>query len=395
MREKSVYFILSILSAIFLCGCGAPIQFSADSEGEPSYVSVLDSRGDDERKKVNRKTNKSDDERKKVNRKTNKSDDKEEANFVKVVTDTLVSKPLASSSERKPEWVQNLTKEVTPSNKIKLRKTPTKSNTPVIKEDLVSNSTTDNKSSSLRPLDIVFVIDSSSSMYYYLRKMGNNFRGFIPALNVDWRIIFITAGYGGFFSFLPTRKGKAMRLEKDGRILYHHNRYLTKEDPDHETIFIDTLRSNGYGEYVSDNRAATEVTECSLPPHCQGGNERPLKSLASSFTKNYHLFRHSANVAAVIITDSDEGLRSSKSRRTKPEDVISAFRDKWGNTKRFISYGIIMQDIECLDKKYWFEENVFGRAIAKLSDLTGGKNYSICSRSHVSLAKQIVSDFKN
>ena len=257
-------------------------------------------------------------------------------------------------------------------------------------------------------VDIVFVIDASYSMEHFLRskRIKQVFGGFIQALQpLNWQMMFTNADYGDrwFLTNLGARDGKAMRLESNGRTL--STKVLTKHNPQADSIFIDTLRQHEFMEYTrpagdSDN----EISQCHLAPGCHSmtSNEQPLKATQASFVSNRSLFRSNADVAVVIFSDSDEGEKhKDQSKRTKADEVLKTFEEQWGvENKRLVAYGIIMipgEDSECVKKYssgFYAGEGLFGTELARMAELTGGENYSLCDESYVPLAKQIVVDFQ-
>ena len=302
--------------------------------------------------------------------------------------------PTPEPTEDKPTYVQNLENKTTVPTEAKYR-SPVVMTTTLVPMATVPKGT--------GKVDIVFVVDVSHSMRQFLRssRIRKVFKGFISALKpLDWQMMFTNADYGDrFFLFnLGAGNGKAMALEHDGAKI--QRKFLNKQTPHHSSVFIDTLRRHDSFEYTTDRGDGTEtVNQCSLAPGCQSMtfNEQPLKSLKSAWTKNRSFFRPSADVAVIIYSDSDEGEKHRHdSRRTKVKEVISAFEKQWGQDgKRLIAYGIIMvpgEDQECVDQ--YSHEGLFGTELARMAEVTGGTNYSLCDDSYVPLAKQMVHDFQ-
>ena len=248
-----------------------------------------------------------------------------------------------------------------------------------------------------KPVDIFFVINASSSMWYYLgyvtdphnKKFQNRFKSFIPTLNqhnMDWRMFFANSDYSG--GFLNKRKnGRAMQLEGKYGIL--NSKVLSKNTKDYLNVFTYTI-TRGTGI----TREHGEPHECSIPPYC--GNVRPLRALRGSFSANKNLTRDEADFVAVIVSNRDE-----EQEKVNPSDVVSEFRRVYGSHKRLfvLSLIILPGDSKCYDVNYdrtfflfrrW-QKPSYGDRISGLARKTGGGNFSICMDNYTILAKTIVS----
>ncbi len=388
--EVIMRLLIILFFTVFLVACNLPLGFEGPST--PDYVGDLNSRvteGETDSKNKIR-----------IPKGKGKGKRRSSAPHKRVVQDMVVPKPVPTSptSSEEPPWVGDLKKEVE-VKKIGKGKRPI---TQDINQDLVGEVS----ATALVPVvtrkrnskvDIIFVVDASGSMMPFLRKVSSTFAHFTSALeSLDWQIMFTVAAYGGF---LFPDKGRAMRLERDGKLLWE-TRFLTKDIVDYDTVFIDTLRLQDPYEYL-DDRMEQEKSSCLLSPGCQSGNEQPLRALKSAFVQNRSFFRPGADVVAVIFSDSDEGERTRPDFRATAQDVLDGFNQQWGqDNKKFIGYGIIMipgEDQDCMKKHssgWWaMGEGLFGTELARLAQLTGGKNYSICSSSYTSLANQITLDF--
>ena len=402
--------LILILSTVFLAGCGLPINFNADgdeSPESPDWVSELSSRVDEGEKKESGKVRSPKKGKEGKGRKP-----KVDRRIVHDMVTPKVVVPEVPVPKEKPQWVEDLEEEVTVK---KIGKQQKSRPINAIVTDLVAEKTPKPKekrvSQGPAKVDIIFVVDSSHSMRPFLRKVENTFAGFIPALaSLDWRIMFTTADHGDHGFFLAnwaSRNGSAMPLENDGRVVYGQKKYLDKKTNRYQSIFMDTLRLHDYYEYREDNGGDNDMPKsiCSLPPYCQGWNEQPLKALKAAFSANRSLFRPDADVAAIIFSDSDEGEFSDPADRISAQDTIKAFQGELGRDgKKLVGYGIIMipvKDEACV-KKYsvgernrvrLFGEGLFGTELARLAELTGGKNYSLCKSNYTPLARKIVFDF--
>ena len=252
-----------------------------------------------------------------------------------------------------------------------------------------------------RPLDFVFVIDTSQSMYQHLIDFKRKFSFFLQYFsNLDWQIAVTNADHGetGFFLFnLGALSGEVMRLERDGVKL--DLRYLHPDILDYNRIFLDSISKHKLGEYKKQgNDGWEDVKQCDLPPGCQSYQEQPLKSLKSALAKNPDFFKKEADLVAIVISNSKERANDLDGA-TQPEEVIEQFRRIHGKRKRFEVYGVIITegDKDCLEEniiqQFLFPEGAFSEKIAALSEITGGEVFSICSPDYEPLAQSIFNSF--
>ncbi|MDE0119996.1 MAG: hypothetical protein OXM55_08335 [Bdellovibrionales bacterium] len=386
------------LFATLLVGCSSPIYVSSEDTAPP-WVNDLASEVDSGEKMRGTRTE--------VGKKG-----KIVKRVPKTIDDQVVAQPEPptpvepvenTEPVEPPLFVAELKKQITPSVGKQSRKPGNTTDLVGEKPSSTVVSPSVSQSAPVGPVktDVVVIVDSSPSMLHFLRKVPKTFSGFIPALNpLDWKMMFTNGDYG----FL-SRKGKAMSLEDDGRSL-RNNRYLSKSMPDYPSIFIDTLRVHKHYEYF-DQRGDHPIASNSLPPYSQFRNEEPLKALKASFTKNIDFHRSDADVlVGIIFSDSDEGEHTRSEKRVQAEEVQQAFESAFGSSgKKLLVYSIIMipeEDAECVEKYRrkgllggYGGEGVFGMELARIAELTGGRNFSLCDENYIPLAKQIVSDVQS
>ena len=236
-----------------------------------------------------------------------------------------------------------------------------------------------------QPVDILFVIDSSRSMFSFLQyeEIQKKFGGFLHNIkNLNWRIFFTNAlvSKRGF-------NGKAFNLQNNmGEMNRQH---LDAQTANYKDVFLQTL--------ATDNRR-----RCFLSPKCTGRHEQPLKALRSSFLLNQDITRKTADFVAVIITNSDESKMDGMTAEELVESVIEEFEAVYGQDKRFFVFSLLVQPGEegeesssCKEEQRsrqgWFKEAEFGVTISQMAKQTGGGNFSICLPNFsVLLAKAIV-----
>ncbi len=253
-----------------------------------------------------------------------------------------------------------------------------------------------------RPLDILFILDTSQSMFQHLTGFKKKFAGFFEYFtDWDWKWMLTNSNHGSNLFFLyniSALKGEAMHLEKKGEVL--DLRYLSPDVPGHVQIFLDSVSLHSPGEYerVGYDGHIEDVPPCDLPPGCEGDQEQPLKALRSALVKNQDFFRPEADLAVVVAGNSRERA-GSPDRAVQADEVIKQFKKKHGLRKRFKVYGLIIQegDEHCLsqnlDQQFLFPEGAFSVEIAELSKKTGGKTFSICLPDYRALAESIVHAF--
>ena len=252
-----------------------------------------------------------------------------------------------------------------------------------------------------RPLDFLFVVDTSQSMHHHLIEFNRKFLFFLQYFSgLDWKLAMTNADHGdtGFFLLnLGALSGRAMSLERDGVEL--DLRYLHPGILGYNRIFLDSISKHETGTYLQhEGDEVKEVDQCDLPPYCQSYQEQPLKSLKSALSENRDFFRKEADLVAIVISNSKERA-NDQAAATNPEEVVEQFRKIHGEQKRFEVYGIIIAegDEGCLkenfDQQFLFPEGAFSEKIADLSKMTGGEIFSICLPDYQLLAQSIFKSF--
>lgn len=244
-----------------------------------------------------------------------------------------------------------------------------------------------------KPVDILFVVDTSYSMVQYLKKVDQTFKDFIPTLSpVSWKIAFTNADYDpNAFSYYGRDlfKGKIMKLELNGNILPYstlHVRFKSNKE-----IFIDTLKRYEQGD-VSHFSPDQYINPCDLPPYCQGNVRTPVYSLISSFSANKNVFRNHADFVAVIFTNGDDMYSNNDTANLMMEE----FRKHHGRKKKINVYSIsiIPGDEKCFNydqaNQYNYASSHYGEKVHEVVQTTGGKAISICAPNYSPLASEIV-----
>ena len=275
------------------------------------------------------------------------------------------------------------------------------------------------KAKERKAVDILADLDSSGSMDHHLGKLGGRVSSLLDFISdYDWQMGFITADHGDhkitkkanrdIISSLPDSLpedrwqdhvkdpkasfGKLMPLElavqltsKSWKFQIFNQRILTPETSDYKNIFLSTV-------------SHLPIKDCDKPPFCQRGLEQPLRSLKSAMERvtvdNGELFRPDTDFVSLIIANEEERAEDS-GRATSAQDVVDTFNALLKPMgKRFFAFNILILDEECREQ----EEDrggsktltaSIGVEIAKLADLTGGKNISICAEDYGPALKKI------
>jgi hypothetical protein len=210
-------------------------------------------------------------------------------------------------------------------------------------------------------VDILLVVDDSSSMTADNTKLANRLNGFVSALstaNVNWQMCVTTTDVDYY----------------EGRPLYWSGtsaRVISKTTPNLSTVFQQTVHDIGSG-YSND--------------------EQGVKASILSVLNNpvYPCYRTGAAIAVIIISDEDErsvgGISSLSSQQYKalgtqnyPATYINTVKAVFGADKRFAVNSIVVKDNYCKNiEDAEGSLSFIGTRYIELADLTEGKNGSIC-----------------
>ena len=211
-------------------------------------------------------------------------------------------------------------------------------------------------SSSQDKLDILMVIDNSSSMEEHQENLGTGFGSLVSSdiQAIDWQMAFINTddgkkvdGDAGEFYYLENETGE---IELDGDKIKILSPQL-QTDYNLQNIFINTVN-----RYEKERGSITEKPLTTI-----------IQALNSTDTTNQEFFRSDSTLAVVVLSNEDEDEEYSQ---TRSSHVIEAVQNKFGTSKNFITYGIILKDDpQC---KVMHEGARVGKHINKLVEDTGG-----------------------
>ncbi len=228
----------------------------------------------------------------------------------------------------------------------------------------------------VQQVDILVVVDNSTSMLTEQAKMGDRFPSFLDGLgDLEWQIGITTTDVSdGAYGL----KGSLLQLTGA-------NSYILDESiPNYEQVFKDTVQRPETDQYCS-------VFYCPQPP---SGYEMPLlasiQAMEKHQTDNAGFFRPNTDLVILILSDEDES--SDGNHITQPQEVLDKFHSIFGNTKKLFAYSIIVEpnDLTCLDTQLKEDGTAnYGDVIADLVQLTGGTTGSICSADYTKILKDI------
>lgn len=207
-------------------------------------------------------------------------------------------------------------------------------------------------------LDILFVVDNSGSMADEQAKLGDRIDRFISTLeDVDWRIgITTTDVSNGAYGV------KGSLLNFSGL----QTNYITAKTPNYLNVFKNTI-------------VRQESINCI--PECPSGDEQPLAAAIMAIqkrnTENQGFFREGADLGLLVLSDEDEKSTGPISA-TSPSDLLQVFANTWSDSKRLLTYGIVIVpgDQSCLDQQ--MGQGHYGQFVSSLAMMTEGIVGSIC-----------------
>ena len=234
-------------------------------------------------------------------------------------------------------------------------------------------------------VDILFVIDNSSSMANEQKKIASRFSNFINQIkNLNWRIAITTTDPRSYRSYVRN-------YWSDGRLIPLDNGlYYLSSSMDQRTVerlFSENIQRDENGYDVERGIYATYRT---LERGAFGNTE--IDHEINQF------LRHDADFAVVVISDEDESPNSddaidcsggcsgiSYHEKSHPDNLINYVNRLFGPSKIFQFHSIITYTKVCLDG----EGHTYGRKYQELSMKTGGVIGDICSNDYTSILSKI------
>lgn len=218
-------------------------------------------------------------------------------------------------------------------------------------------------------VDILFVIDNSTSMVVEQQRVAERMETFIQSLDgLDWQIgITTTDVSSGTFGL----QGSLIPFEGGSDYV------LSNKDPNYEMKFKNTIVRN-------------ETLDCDVI--CPSSNEQPLRAAMMAIDKrngvNAGFFRSDASLAVIMMSDEDE-MSSAPAIATTPQQFMNHTGAVFGTSKKVTVFGIVIMpnDSACYDSQ---DTTVYyGTYVAQLTEMTGGVLGSICDSDYARNLKNI------
>lgn len=236
--------------------------------------------------------------------------------------------------------------------------------------------------------DVLFVLDTTPTMFKTLVELSNRFRALISEWsNVDYQIGISNADPHHDWWDWHASGGHLMGLDVWPLQPQKPIRILTPSQEGAEWIFRRNVSFHGLSWY---NR----FPFCDQQPYCEDTPPEPLHEIQLTLTKsqdpaNAGFFRSGSTFVPVIISANDErGGWWGDGSTTKPSDVVSTFNQRISGTNGMKAYSIIIQpgDERCLHEY----RNIFqmgdggqyGQSLDQFAKLTGGSSISICQNDY-------------
>lgn len=240
-------------------------------------------------------------------------------------------------------------------------------------------------SASNNKLDIVLVIDDSSSMLPDNQKLAANLSGFISKLqssNIDWQMC-ATVTRALPVSESQIAWGASIYWQKHTTPSTELGMVLKKGTPNLSSVFVNTIEYINAGWVGSDDERAIKAAY----RHVYNGDLR--------YNPNSGCYRADSAIAYIIISDEDERsiggdasqqVYSGELKTLEDEDKPSVFaayvKEVFGANRRFTVNSIIVKPGDSTCKSSQDSSGAkshYGVKYAELSTLTGGGIGSICA----------------
>jgi hypothetical protein len=248
--------------------------------------------------------------------------------------------------------------------------------------------------------DILFVVDTSPSMFVTLQDMPNRLGSFMSSLkNLDWQVGVLNASLSSYDSGLfPT--GRLMPLNSDpleytNPASPYMTTTLNKNSSSAQWTLGQDLSFDGMGWGAADRN----TDFCDAQPYCATGAPQPLKAIISAIhNRTTTFFRSGATFIPVIISAADEN--NGQSGATQASDVVSAFKSSLGSTMQgmtAVSFTVRPGDSACLSTYNSISVGSiipggytgYATVIDQLAQQTAGTSNSLCSSDFSSALSQI------
>lgn len=231
--------------------------------------------------------------------------------------------------------------------------------------------------------DVLFILDTSSSMFASLNNLGNRFEQLTSDWGrIDWRLAITNSKVQKHFLESWALDGSPIELQKNDETKPKEF-IIKKSERFAENWFYWTISRD-----PSDNG-------CQSQPYCMLSPSEPLRALTGAIRKrndiNYSgFFRSNAQLVTVMITDEDErSLGPDEPKAMRPQEAIDYFNQNLGSRMSGLTaLSIIIKpgDTTCLkNQSSLFKNGVGGRyarSLEQFAKMTNGLTASLCEKDY-------------
>lgn len=245
--------------------------------------------------------------------------------------------------------------------------------------DIVEKFETINVTTAGGKADVLFILDTTPSMFVSLNNLGTRFNQLISSwTNIDWQIAVTNAKVEKSFFDPHALDGKFIELQKND--MTKKVEYIIKKNE----YFAEPWFYRTVSRDPSDNG-------CESQPYCMNQPPEPLRALKSAIDKradatNKGFFRDQSKLVVVIISDADEReVGAEDAKATKPADAKKYFDTVLGaKMDGMVAMSVIIKpgDKKCLKRHSTILDQGWGGREGLMLDefakLTGGLSASVC-----------------
>lgn len=245
------------------------------------------------------------------------------------------------------------------------------------------------------PVDILFVVDNTASMYAIQQQIGNKFPSFFNTVsNYDYHIGITTTDISDPTTNPPRSVNQNGALQDGKLIAFPNGQSYLSNDPNAESNFLSTIQRQetlNCEQWIASNCSANGCgNTAAYAANCPSEDSRAIYASYLNVTQNSSGFlRDTAPLDIVIISNSDERITGGQTSTLPllpvdmPLTLISTVRTQFNNVKPLKVHSIIIKpnDTACYNAQH-FSNIVFGwyaPVYNTMSVDTGGSVNSICS----------------
>jgi hypothetical protein len=244
--------------------------------------------------------------------------------------------------------------------------------------DIAEKFETVNVTASGGKADVLFILDTTPSMFLSLNNLGTKFNQLISSwTNIDWQVAVTNAKVEKSFFDPYVLDGKFIELQKND--MTKPVEYIIKKNE----YFAEPWFYRTVSRDPSDNG-------CESQPYCMNQPPEPLRALKAAIDKksaptNKGFFRDQSKLVVVIVSDADEREVGAEDKKaTTPADAKKYVESKLPKMDGVVALSVIVKpgDSKCLAR----HQNIFdlgaggryGAMLDEFAKMTGGLSASVC-----------------